>query len=289
MRLLDFLCALSAVTIWGLDFLAYHAVALSAPPLMSLLFELIITACITLIFYRKPPTTFLNLTMLSFCYSLLNACVLFAMKSGLAITDCSILVKLDIPMAIMINYIIFKDKIGIKVIIGTLLSITGATFFLESYNFVENATALIYVLTAGLLSATFNIIVHRAGKINPISLTGWMALFATPQLFFESLIIEHHDWVIIKSYFVAKIIFLILYIAIIDTLLAMALWCYALQRNPVHQTMPFALLMPIITAAAGVIVLHESTTLIKIVSSITILIGLGIILINPQKTNHLHH
>ena len=69
----------------------------------------------------------------------------------------------------------------------------------------------------------------------------------------------------------------VLYLGLIATVLAYAIWGYLLRRHPAARVAPFALLVPFVAAAAAALVLGERFGARRLAGMALVLAGLAII------------
>ena len=69
----------------------------------------------------------------------------------------------------------------------------------------------------------------------------------------------------------------VLYLGLIATVLAYAIWGYLLRRHPAAQVAPFALLVPFVAAASSAVVLGERFGPPRLVGMALVLLGLAVI------------
>jgi O-acetylserine/cysteine efflux transporter len=69
----------------------------------------------------------------------------------------------------------------------------------------------------------------------------------------------------------------VLYLGLVATVLAYAIWGHLLRRHPAAQVAPFALLVPFVAAASSALVLGERFGPRRLVGMGLVLLGLAII------------
>jgi len=73
----------------------------------------------------------------------------------------------------------------------------------------------------------------------------------------------------------------VLYLGVVATVLAYAIWGYLLRRHPAAQVAPFALLVPFVAAVSSALVLGERFGPRRLLGMGLVLVGLAIIVVRP--------
>jgi O-acetylserine/cysteine efflux transporter len=122
--------------------------------------------------------------------------------------------------------------------------------------------------------------IKKLGNIGGFRLVTGVALFATPQLFIASFLLEQDQLEQIQTASPAAWA-AVAYLGLIMTALAYALWYRLLGHYTINQVMPFLLLLPVTSVIGGIFFLGESlTTKIALGGSLAII---GVALITIQR------
>ena len=111
-----------------------------------------------------------------------------------------------------------------------------------------------------------------------MTLNGWIAILAAPQLLVASWLIEGPQWQNIPDATWISWAAL-LFQAIVIAIFTYWIWYNMMRRYPVNQVMPFTLLLPMIGVAAGALMRDETVTWQMIVGGLATVAGVGIIVI----------
>ena len=108
------------------------------------------------------------------------------------------------------------------------------------------------------------------------ALTAWIGVFSGPQMILGSFIFEESQ---LESLSNASWIGwgVILYLALIMTVLGYGIWYRVLSRNPVSKVMPVMLLLPVFTIASSMLFLGEQPTLIIFIGGAVVFGGVSMI------------
>ena len=113
------------------------------------------------------------------------------------------------------------------------------------------------------------------------ALTAWIGVFSGPQMILGSFIFEESQ---LESLANASWIGwgVILYLALIMTVLGYGIWYRVLARNPVSKVMPVMLLLPVFTIALSMFFLGEQPSPIIFIGAAVVIGGVSVIVITKD-------
>jgi len=138
------------------------------------------------------------------------------------------------------------------------------------------------VVAAAFFFAVANIQMKKLGDVDPSTINAWVAVFATPQLFLMSAVLEHGQIAALQAVswtFLATLF----YQAVIMVIISYALWYGLLRRYPVGQVVPFMLLLPILGVLSGAVFLGETITWQTVVGGLLTVAGVGVIVLRRAR------
>ncbi len=114
------------------------------------------------------------------------------------------------------------------------------------------------------------------------ALTAWIGVFSGPQMILGSFIFEDSQ---LESLSNASWIGwgVILYLALIMTVLGYGIWYSVLSRNPVSKVMPVMLLLPVFTIASSMFFLGEHPSLMIFMGAAVVIGGVSMIVITKDS------
>ena len=122
--------------------------------------------------------------------------------------------------------------------------------------------------------------IKTLGVVGGFTLIAWVAVWAAPQLFLASWLLEDGQIEAIKT--APPIVWAaILYLGLVMTALGYAFWYHLLARYDVNQVMPFLLLLPVTAVAGGVLFLGETLTATTVAGGLLAIGGVAIINLWP--------
>ena len=258
----ELLLAASVPLLWGIGFTFAKAGLNEFPPLflMGLRFCL---ASLTLVWFVPIPRGQLKqIFWISFVGSTLQYGMTF---TGLSMIDASlaiIVIQLEVPFSVLLAALVLKDKPGRKHILGMLISFAGIVLIAGQPSLSGQLLAILLTASGAMMWSVGQVMVKRLE--NPPSgfaLIAWIGVFSGPQMILGSFIFEDSQ---LESLAKASWIGwgVILYLALIMTVLGYGIWYRVLSRNPVSKVMPVMLLLPVFTIVSSMLFLGEQPTLI---------------------------
>jgi O-acetylserine/cysteine efflux transporter len=173
----------------------------------------------------------------------------------------------------------FGETMGWRRIVGMITAFAGVLLIAGEPRFSDDPWPLLAVIGAAAAWAIANIQVKALGdEIDAVTLNGWIAILAAPQLLIASWLIEGPQWQHIpEASWISWAA--LLFQAIVIAIFTYWIWYNMMRRYPVNQVMPFTLLLPMIGVAAGALMRGEDVTWQMIVGGLATVAGVGIIVL----------
>ena len=278
----ELLFAASVPLLWGIGFTFAKAGLNEFPPLflMGLRFSL---ASLALVWFVPIPRGHLKqIFWISFVGSTLQYGMTF---TGLSMLDASlaiIIIHLEVPFSVLLAAIVLKDNPGIQRILGMLISFAGIVLIAGQPSLSGQLRAILLTAAGAMLWAVGQVMVKRLE--NPPSgfaLTAWIGVFSGPQMILGSFIFEEAQ---LESLANASWIgwVVLLYLALIMTVLGYGIWYRVLSRNPVSKVMPVMLLLPVFTIVSSMLFLGEQPSLIIFIGGAVVIGGVSLIVLTKD-------
>ena len=273
----ELLLAASVPLVWGIGFTLAKAGMDEFPPLFLMGLRFSLSSLVLVWFVTFPYGQLKQIFWISFVGSTLNYGLTF---TGLSMIDASLailIIHLEVPFAVLLAALFLKEKPGSQRILGMLISFTGIVLIAGQPSFHGQMLAILLTTSGALMWALGQIMVKRLE--NPPSgfaLTAWIGVFSGPQMILGSFIIEEFQ---LQSLAQASWIGwgVILYLAIIMTVLGYGIWYHILSLNPVSKVMPVMLLLPVFTIISSMLLLEERPSLTIFLGGAVIIGGVSLI------------
>ena len=283
------LLALIVPITWGLGFTLAKIGLEQFPTLliMSIRFGI---AGLVLVWFTKPPWGHMReIFMVALIGSTIQYGLTYNGLRGIDASTGAILVQLEGPILALMGVFLLKEKLGITRALGMGLAVIGVIIIAGEPRLDGQLDSILLLIVGSAVWAIAQIMVSRLKGISGITILAWVAIMATPQMLIVSLIIEDGQWLAITtaSYIDWSII---LYLALIMTVLGYSVWYHLLNSVDVSKVSPFLMLLPITSIIAGMILLDEKFTSSMAIGGLMIMAGVASTLINwnwPKKTINL--
>tara|TARA_Y100001970_G_scaffold211945_1_gene258731 strand:- start:1921 stop:2778 length:858 start_codon:yes stop_codon:yes gene_type:complete len=208
--------------------------------------------------------------------------------SGLKIVDASsatLFVQAEVPFGLLVAFLILGEKPSIRNIIGVIIAFIGI-YILTGDPKLEGKLIGVILLLSGAFTWAFAQVLAKpiSQKINALTLTAWIGVFAGPQSILASTLIEGNPIEFIMSANLMAWI-IMLYLALIMNVLGYSLWYFVLGKYPVNYVMPGLLLLPVAGLLTAVLLLGETLTFYNLLGGSVVIVGVSLILINKRSTN----
>jgi len=273
--------ALSVPINWGMGFTLAKAGLGEFPPLflMSMRFGL---SAVLLCWFFPPPVGQLRAI---FLVALVSATIQYGLTfTGLAGLDAStavLLVQLEVPFGALLAAFFLNDRLGWKRTLGMALAFFGVSLIAGAPNLRHQLFSAILVMSGALTWSIGQVMIKKMVTVTGFQLIAWVAVFAGPQMFFSSLILEKGQLSALKN---ATIVGwgTVVYLGIVMTALGYAIWYHLLKKYDLNQVMPFLLLLPASSILGAVLFLGERPDVRTLTGGVFIIIGVAAIVFLGQ-------
>ena len=279
------LLALIVPITWGLGFTLAKIGMEQFPALLIMTIRFGIAGLI-LVWFTKPPWGHMREI---FVVALIGSTIQYGLTynglKGIDASTAAILVQLEGPILAIMGAFLLKEKLGITRVLGMGLAFIGVLIITGEPRLDGHLDSVILLIAGSAVWAVAQIMISRLKDLSGITILAWVAIMATPQMFVASLLIEDGQWLAITT---ASFIdwSIILYLALIMTVLGYSVWYHLLSSVDVSKVSPFLMLLPITSIIAGIVLLDEKLTSSMILGGLLIMSGVASTLISwhwPRK------
>ena len=278
MKPVDVLIAISVAVIWGMGFIVAKAGMSHFSPILLMALRFSLTAFCMVWFFRPPPGIFKQLFWISLISAALQYSLTFNGVRGIDASTAALLVQLEVPFGLILAWLVFGERISLKQGLGIVIAFTGAILIIGEPKLAGDLVYAFMVIGGAFTWAVGQIMIKKLGNIGGFRLITGVALFATPQLFVASFLLEQNQLEQIQTASPAAWA-AVAYLGLIMTALAYALWYRLLGHYTVNQVMPFLLLLPVTSVIGGIFFLGESLTTKIALGGCLAIIGVAMITI----------
>ena len=278
MKPVDVLLAISIAVIWGMGFVVAKAAMSHFSPILLMALRFSLTAFCLIWFFRPPPGLFRQLFWISLISAALQYSLTFNGVRGIDASTAALLVQLEVPFGLLLAWLVLGDRISLKQGLGIVIAFGGALLIIGEPKLQGDLVYAFMVIGGAFTWAVGQIMVKQLGNLGGFRLISGIALFATPQLFVASFLLENDQLAQVANASIAAW-GAVAYLGLVMTAIAYAIWYRLLGHYNVNQVMPFLLLLPVTSVFGGIVFLGESLTVKIAAGGCLAIAGVGLITI----------
>ncbi|MEM7196044.1 MAG: EamA family transporter [Pseudomonadota bacterium] len=283
------LMAIAVAVIWGMGFIVAKSAISHFPPIFLMALRFTLTALCLIWFFRPPFALLKQLFWLALIGSTIQYSLTFNGVAGIDASTAALVVQLEVPFGLLTAWILLGDRITLQQSVGIALAFVGTIIIVGEPKLQGKMIYVVMVIGGALTWAIAQVMIKKLGVQGGFVLIAWLAALASPQLFVASWIFEKDQIEALVSAPVS--IWLgVVYLGLVMTALAYAMWYYLLGLYDVNRVMPFLLLLPLSAVLGGVVFLDETLTRDILVGGALSIVGVGLItirfdeILNPLKS-----
>ena len=278
MKTQDILLAIAVAVIWGMGFIVAKAAMSHFSPILLMALRFTLTALCLVFVFRPPWHLFRQLFWISLVSAALQYSLTFNGVNGIDASTAALLVQLEVPFGLLLAWLVLGDRLSLRQALGIGIAFSGALLIIGEPKLQGDLVYAFMVIGGAFTWAVGQIMIKQLGELGGFKLISGIAVFATPQLYLASLLLESDH---LRQIETAGIDAwgAVVYLGLIMTALAYAIWYHLLGRYNVNQVMPFLLLLPVTSVFGGIFFLGESLTLKIALGGCLAIIGVAMITI----------
>lgn len=277
----DLLLGLFVIVIWALNIIVIKVGVAELPPLLMTTLRFMLVAVLLVPFYPVARAQLPFLLLLSVTFGSLHFALLFIGLGQAEAGTGALLVQMGTPFATLLAVFFLKEKLGLKRLIGLLLSFAGV-IVLAGGPTLPSPLPLSILLMSALGWAVSQLLIKRGPPIAPLALAGWVALFAVPQVGLGSWLLEHnHLHAIQQASWLGW--GAVIYTAVMSSIVAYGIWYTLLRRHPVNRVVPMTLLVPVLAVGLGALLMDDSLGIHKLIGGGLVVAGIALIVIKFRR------
>jgi O-acetylserine/cysteine efflux transporter len=278
MKPVDVMLAISVAVIWGMGFIVAKAGMSHFSPILLMALRFTLTAFCLVWFFRPPPGLFKQLFWISLISAALQYSLTFNGLRGIDASTAALLVQLEVPFGLILAWLVLGDRIRPLQTAGILVAFGGAVLIIGEPRLEGNLVYAFLVIGGAFTWAVGQIMVKKLGNLGGFRLISGVAMFAAPQLYVASFLLEQNQLEQIQTASIGAWA-AVAYLGLIMTALAYGLWYRLLGHYSINQVMPFLLLLPVTSVIGGIFFLDESLTTKIAIGGCLAIIGVAMITI----------
>jgi O-acetylserine/cysteine efflux transporter len=280
--------ALLVALIWGANFAAMRIGLDSFPPLLLTALRFLLPA-LPVLWLALPAVRWPLLLAVAATWFMAQFTLLFsAMAAGLAPGIAAILDHTQAPFTILFALAI-GERPTRQQALGVSVALAGLALVGLSIGGDVTATGFALAVGAGASWGLGNVLYKRVGPVPLAPMIAWLSLIAGVPTLALSVAVEGPAAIATALGSASWPSWLALvYLAFAATSVAWWLWGHLLTQHAASIVAPFALLVPVISAAVSYVAFGERFGALRLVGMATILAGLAILMV-PLHTVRRRH
>jgi O-acetylserine/cysteine efflux transporter len=275
MSIKDICLAFLVVMIWGLNFSIIKIGLEELPPILFSALRFALVALPAVFFVPFPKTSIWNVVGVGVFLGVLKfGCLFVAMKSDASAGLSSLLLQAQVFFTIGFSVLFYKEHITKSQLLGVIIASLGFSLFFVNAGQHITYVGFILILLAAFFWSISNLIMKKIKDVNLLHFMVWVCLIPPLPLLFLSYVTESSDPVSVILSTSLNTWSALVYVSLVSTLIAFAIWGKLLKSYSSIKVAPFALLIPVIGITALNIILDERLSLIEYAGTILIMLGL---------------
>lgn len=288
----ELLALLAVSAVWGFHLVVIKTAVGAAPPIFYAAMRMSLVAVLMAAFLRWRPGQMLKLLAAGLCLGGLNYALMFTGIRHATASSSAIAIELYAPFATILSVMFLKEKVGWRRTLGIALAFAGvAIIALGRPNVVISGGGagpnvgfgVGLVALAALTEAAGAILVTRTQGLKPHQLLAWYALFGSLSLWAATGLLETNQIAALKASNWLLVGGAVVYSAVLASIFSHTLYYWLLQRLPVSQVAPSALLTTLLAITFSVLFLGDKLTWRFALGGLMALTGVGIVLLRTPK------
>lgn len=269
--------------IWGLTFVASKIglESFSAPQLTALRF---LIACLPVLFLPRPQVPLLSLLLIGLTIFTGQFLLLFfAFTEGLAAGLASVTQQTQVFFTVALAAMFLRERPSWRQIVGIGIALAGLVLIGVTVGGDLTGLALTLALASAFCWAAGNILVKRLGRVPMVPLMAWLSLVPPLPALALSAAVDSNALPSALAVASWSSIAAAVYMGVVATIIAYALWARLLSRYPAAVVAPFALIAPCVGVGASAWVFGEAFSPIRYAGMALILFGLAVIVVPVRR------
>ena len=275
---LHLLLALSAMAVWGSNFVVIKLGLAQFPPLTFAALRFTFAFLPAAFFFKRPQVPWWNLALYGLLIGVGQFGLLYiAMQSLISPGLASLVVQMQAFFTIGLAMWLSGEKVRPYQLGALALAAGGLAWLIVHAGAEVRPLGLGLVLLAGLSWAGGNMTARASGRVDMLAYVVWASLFSAPPLF--ALAFLREGWPAISGAIVHAgwgAWAAVAWQSVGNTLFGYAVWGWLLSRYPAAAVSPLSLLVPVFGMAASAVVLGETLPGWKLIAAGLLLSGLAL-------------
>ncbi|MCP5072964.1 MAG: EamA family transporter [Rhodobacteraceae bacterium] len=281
LSLLDMLLGATVALVWGMGVVFSKGAIEQFPPILLMALRFTVTALVLVWFVRPPVRHFVPLFWVAFIASAIQYSLTFTGLKGLDASITVLVVQLEVPFLVLIGALALKETPGRRKWIGIAMAFVGVALIAGEPQVASAWASVLMVVGGAFTWAVGQAMIRKLQDISGLTVTAWIAVFSTPQLFVMSWIFERDHRAALESAG-PEVWLAVIYLGLVMTAVGYGIWYSLIRKYPVSQVAPFLLLLPVFSIIGSFFFLGERLTTSAMIGGAIVLAGVAVILVERE-------
>ena len=262
---------------FGTGFTIAKPAVMHFPPLfMMLMVYCGIAIALTLTHGPRLKTPLMPVIAISAFAVTIQGALLFWGLRGVSATAANLILQIQVPMAVVLDWLIMKEKLDLRKSAGTALAIAGVAIVIGLPEQPPAFIPTMLIIAGAFFWALGQVLARKLGRDDGIGLLKANAYGSLPQLMAATAFFETGQLVAVRAAGPLEWSMLA-FVGVVGFYLAYMCWYSLLKTCRMDEVAPFILLMPVVGILTAFFVLGETITPAQIIGGMVILAGLAIV------------
>jgi O-acetylserine/cysteine efflux transporter len=274
-------------TIWGFHFIVIKTTVTSVPPMFYAAVRMVLVALLLAPWLRWRRGKMAVVLTAGLCFGAINYAFLFSGLQHATASASAVAVELYTPFATILSVLFLGERVGWRRISGIAIAFAGVALIALARDGGAGSGRVglgVALVVAGTFSeAIGSILVKRAQGFKPWELLAWFAVVGASVLSLASWTLEDGQFEAVRAADPLMLAGAIVYSAVFASIFGHTAYYWLLQRLPVSQVAPSALLTTILAVSFSIAFLGEPMTTRFLIGGAMALSGVAIVLLRTPK------
>lgn len=286
----DALIAMLVPLTWGMGLVIAKPAVDQFPPILLMALRFSVTALVLVWCVKIPRYHLKTLALVALIGSTLQYGLSY---NGLRLLDASttaLIVQIETPFLLLLSVMWLGDRLSHQQSFGLMVAFGGLYILTGAPNLQGQWLGIGLTLGGAFMWALGQVILRGMTQrlpeqINGMTTIAWIAVFAAPQLFVASLLMEHDHWQYISQANM-QVWAAVFYLGLVMTAFGYTCWYHVLGRYPASQAGPYLLLLPVFSILGGWLWLGEPVNFKMLFGGAVIITGVALLTVSSSRTSN---
>jgi O-acetylserine/cysteine efflux transporter len=190
----------------------------------------------------------------------------------LDVSTAVLLSQTEAPLLVVLGALLLKERLSIRQGVGIVAALVGVVIIAGDPSVRQHYLAVALSLGSVGIWALGQVQIRNMGDVGGMQNLAWIALFGSPQLLLLSVLFENGQAHAVATADI-RTWAEVFYLGLGMTCVGIGIWYGLIKKLPVARVAPFLLLVPVISAAGGVLLLGESLGVLQVIGGLVIISG----------------